>query len=282
MPERKDTGRVMLRRLSALFFFLLLLPCQASAEEASLEITFLNSGYADAIFISAPGKNILLDSGDVTKPALVAEFLKTKGVTSLDLVILSHPHKNHFGALFQVLEEIKIKEIVWNGDKNQEEPFSKLLEKIREKKIPLRAVKADDRLTLSETLSFTVFHPDGEMSENINHNALVLKMDYGKTAALFTTDVGIAGQNKLIQKYGEKLSASLVQIPHHGGPISDEFIAFFKPEFFALSTGPNDWLLPHEEDVALLRAPVYRTDKHGNLIFQSDGEKIWQVSNQNQ
>lgn len=260
--------------LSLLFVF----TSRSFAAPAELEITALDTGYADCFVIQSPdGKNILLDSGDTEKPDLPADFLKQKGISRLDLIILSHPHKNHFGAMFRVLKEIEVREIVWNGDTHQEDPFSSLLALIKEKKIPLRALKAGDKLKISGDLEFTVFHPAGDMTENINNNALVLRMVYGKTSALFTTDVGYGVQNDLIKKYGKKLVSDIVQVPHHGGPVSEKFIKFFKPDFFVLSTGPNEWGQPREDQMTRLQSPVLRTDKDGNIIFRSDGKKIQRV-----
>lgn len=268
----------MIRFFSFLLMFAALFPSNAfSSESGSLEITFLNAGYADAAVIRSPeGRTVLLDSGDVEKPALVADFLREKGIKELDLVIISHPHKNHFGALFQVLDEVKVREIVWNGDTHQEEPFQNLLNKIQKQKILLRTVRAGDCLDISPALHFKVFHPADEMTVNINNNALVLKMIYGKASVLFMTDVGVGVQERLIKKSGKKLSSTIVQIPHHGGPLSEKFIKFFKPDFFVLSTGPNEWGLPREEQIAKLKAPVLRTDRDGNLVFQSDGKRFKQ------
>ena len=265
----------MFLKILRLSHFLLIYSVSAFASQDNVEITFLDTGYADAILINAPGgRNVLLDGGDVKKPELVAEFLKTKKTGSLEMIILSHPHKNHFGALFRVLDEINIREIVWNGEPNQEEPFPDFLKKIKEKNIPLRVVRAGEILKITENLTFTVFHPSGEFHSNINNNSLVLKMEHGKTSVLFTTDIGTLVQDDLIEKFGENLTADLVQIPHHGGPISQKFTDFFKPDFFALSTGPNEWDLNFESHIAKLQSPVIRTDKMGNLVFYSDGKKI--------
>lgn len=266
------------RSLALFFIFSALFTAPAfSAEPALLEITVLDTGYADAILIQSPeGQNVLLDSGDVTKPDLVADFLKSKKIDRLDLVIISHPHKNHFGALFRVLDEVAIKEIVWNGEPKPEEPFSDLLKKIQEKKIPLRIVVAGDRLELSKNFVFDVLSPFKKMTDNLNDNALVLKMSFHKASALFTTDIGYGVQNALIKKYKKKLVSDIVQVPHHGGPISENFVKFFKADFFILSTGPSDWPAPREAEIAKLKGQVLRTDKDGTLFFQSDGNKIWQ------
>lgn len=268
----------MLKRFFVLPILFLLAPvCGSAAVDELLKVTFLDAGYADAILIEPPGgRKILLDGGDVKKPDLVFEFLKSREIDTLDLVIISHPHKNHFGALFRVLEEVRIREIVWNGGPKQEPPFEDLMDRIREKKIPVRTLKAGDRLSAG-SLRFDIFHPGETLEDNINANSLVLKLIYENVSLLFTTDITPGVQDNLIRKFGKELAADLVQIPHHGGPLTQTFIEFFKPQFFALSTGPNEWMLPLERQVAALQGEVFRTDRHGNLIFESDGKKIWRI-----
>ncbi len=258
------------------FLFLILLPLP-SAHAEDLEITFLNAGYADAVLIRVPdGRHILFDAGDVGAPDLVADFLKSRGVKRLEFLILSHPNKNHFGAMFRVVEEVEIGGILWNGETDQEEPFADLLKKIEQKKLTMRVMREGSLLEFGG-VSISVLHPTTKLGSNVNDNSLALQLKHGDVRILLTGDIGYGVQNRLIKKYGKKLRSELVQIPHHGGPISEKFIDFFKPDFFVLSTGPNEWGQPREAEVAKLKSPVLRTDRHGTLAFRSDGKKISRI-----
>ena len=80
-----------------------------------LEVVFLDVGQGDAIFMRTPqGQNILLDSGgkpayrgDIDEPGryVVLPFLEHRRIKKLDMVIISHPHEDHYGGLFAVLEK---------------------------------------------------------------------------------------------------------------------------------------------------------------------------------
>jgi Metallo-beta-lactamase superfamily len=62
------------------------------ARHATIE--FLDVGQGDAILIRSPeGKSALVDAGP--QKELAAELLRRRGITSLDLVVLTHHHQDH-------------------------------------------------------------------------------------------------------------------------------------------------------------------------------------------
>jgi len=90
------------------------------------EVTFLDVGQGDCIFIRLPfGKgNYLIDTGgsltfekqpwqerdqafDVGEDTVVP-FLKSKGVTKLDKLILTHGDADHAGSAEAILQELRV------------------------------------------------------------------------------------------------------------------------------------------------------------------------------
>ena len=67
-------------------------------------------------------------------------------------------------------------------------------------------------------------------------------------------------------------------IPHRGGPLSEAFNEAFQGKLFIVSTGPNRWGLPHEDQLKRLNGTVYRTDKNGTIIVESDSNTLKVVS----
>lgn len=271
-------------RLKRNFFLLFILvygwsaALHASAEPPLSEITFIRTGFADAVLIGTEdGNYMLVDAGDVRRPKLVAAYLEERGIRSLERVILTHPHKNHFGGLSEILNQIEVKSVFWNGEKDQENPFPKVIEKIQSMEIPFVVLKAGERLQLSPRMQAEVLHPGADMSFGVNGNSLVLRIQDGEASALLMADIETEVQDLLIERHGDTLQADLVQIPHHGGPLSDLFIRFFRPRFFALSTGPSFYGPPYEDQLARLQGKLLRTDTGAHLHFYSDG-KSYRVS----
>ena len=103
------------------------------------EVTFLDVGQGDSIFIRLPFNqgNYLIDTGGVIRFAtekwkerektfdpgedVIVPFLKSKGITSLDKLILTHGDADHAGSAHVLLEHVRIKELVVGAtvDKNE-------------------------------------------------------------------------------------------------------------------------------------------------------------------
>ena len=113
------------------------LPVTGSSER-ELEVVFLDVGQGDAIFIRTPqGHIILLDGGgkpaymgdfDETGRFVVVPFLEHRRIKKLDMVIVSHPHEDHYGGLFPVLEKFPVKRLVTTGEEPETQSYSELLE----------------------------------------------------------------------------------------------------------------------------------------------------------
>ena len=89
-----------------------------------LTLDFINVGYGDAILIrdTAAAFSMLVDCGDITvgdggpesKRISAAEFLRREGVHALDLLVLTHLHRDHSGGLTELLRAVRVKEFWCN------------------------------------------------------------------------------------------------------------------------------------------------------------------------
>ncbi len=247
----------------------------ASAEPSPLRIHFLNVGYADSILVELPdGRIVLIDGGDLDDGARLSDYLKAHRVRNIDALIITHPHVNHFGGLFAILEEIPIQRVFVNGDTRVEEPYFELLELIELRDVPIRTLKQGDQIeNLPEEVQLSVLHPR-TFTEDANNNSLVLKLSYGNTSFLLTADIGPTVQEDLIKQDAERLAADVIQIPHHGGPISTAFSEAFSDVTFLISTGKNEWALPRADELNKLKGDILRTDRDGTILLESDGQNV--------
>src|SRR5580765_8523483 len=83
-----------------------------------LQVHILDVGpiEGDSILIVSPtGKSVLIDAGDAGKGKTVLEALKRYKVERLDYFIATHPHPDHIGAADEVLNGIKVANMIDNG-----------------------------------------------------------------------------------------------------------------------------------------------------------------------
>ena len=250
----------------------------AHVQTPILRVHFLDVGYGDSILIQFPSsKTLLIDAGYPQYSEKIFSYLSNLSIKKLDGVILTHSHENHFGGLQGLVGRLPIAQVWINGDSRSDAGYEDLLSKFRAKSIAIAILKRGDTLShFAEKAIFEVFHPS-TFSEDINSNSLVIKFTWSDASFLFTGDISQSAQDQLAKTEGERLHATVIQIPHHGVPISETFSKSFKASFYVISTGPSKWLLPDSEELKRLQGTVLRTDTEGSIIFESNGKKLERV-----
>ncbi|NLY30563.1 MAG: DNA internalization-related competence protein ComEC/Rec2 [Firmicutes bacterium] len=192
-----------------------------------LEITFLDVGQGDAVFISTPsGRNLLIDGGGLPSSLsdaafdvgerIVLPFLKHRGVRWLDLVVATHFHNDHTQGLGAVLRELPVALLGDNGLLDTgfaSRQYRDLLRELEAKKdIPRITLRRGQWFDLSRGMELVVIHPGAEADEGLsdkgvmaafdqNNNSVVLKLRTPHYSALFTGDIDREAQMELVQRH---------------------------------------------------------------------------------
>ena len=91
---------------------------RAPKPSGELQVHVLDVGpiEGDAILIISPaGKSVLIDAGDAGKGKVVLDALKRYKIDHLDYFIATHPHPDHLGGADEVLNGIKVANVIDNG-----------------------------------------------------------------------------------------------------------------------------------------------------------------------
>ncbi|MEK7376046.1 MAG: ComEC/Rec2 family competence protein, partial [Candidatus Margulisiibacteriota bacterium] len=110
-----------------------------------LLVTFIDVGQGDSILVETPdNRKILIDAGgkpysgggsDKIGSKIIVPFLHRKGINSLDLVVLTHPHDDHAGGMVPVLKEIKVDEVLDIGLPYESYTYKNFLRLVKRNKI---------------------------------------------------------------------------------------------------------------------------------------------------
>lgn len=250
------------------------------------KIHFIHVGYGDAFILQTPeAVNILIDGGkQVAVPHLLAA-LQRLNILSIDMLIITHFHKDHVGGLLPILENFLSESAEHPGKiyipfalKNLEiEPeIAAVMDQLE--KYQLRIMQQGETLLRSGSLHIEVLHP-GELTGNQNEDSLVLKITHGKICFLLTADIGLKTQEKLYKDYGKHLKCDLIKMPHHANDttVFRPFLEYADPKISILTIGENDYQAPNPSVLAAYQAQsetLYRTDQHGNITAISDGASL--------
>src|ERR1700751_269795 len=102
------------------------------AGSAPMALAVLDVGQGDAILIRSPeGKTALVDAGPHKE--LTAELLRRRGITSLDLVGLTHHHQDHYEGMEEVVRQFRPRVFLDNGSSHTTPHYLRLIEFIRDR-----------------------------------------------------------------------------------------------------------------------------------------------------
>jgi competence protein ComEC len=118
-----------------------------------------------------------------------------------------------------------------------------------------------------------------ERAVDRNNGGIVLRIDHGLLSLLLTADIESDAEADL-QAAGAPLRVTVLKVAHHGGrrSTSEAFLAAARPILAVISVGGrNRFGHPAGETLARLQEAgvrVYRTDQHGAVVLESDGQEL--------
>ncbi|HEV8663321.1 MAG TPA: DNA internalization-related competence protein ComEC/Rec2 [Candidatus Methylomirabilis sp.] len=267
-----------------------LLPSRASA----LSVTFLDVGEGDSILVEAPGgRLILVDGGGVyddrfdVGDRIVVPYILSRWRSRLDLVVLTHPQPDHLNGLQAVLRRLTVAEVWESGIPSAAPAYRFLVETLRARGIPLRAVAAGATRSFGADTEVTVLHPPaglftptrGSRASRVNNNSVVLLLRHADQRLLLTGDVEAEAEAHLVAN-GPLHPVAVLKVPHHGSRTSstDGLLQVLRPSVAVIQVGfGNRFGHPHPEVLARLRqvgARILRTDRHGAVRLFLDGGSL--------
>lgn len=251
---------------------------QVERPKSDMLVHFIDVGQGDSILIQAPGgKNMLVDGGTKASGTKVVSFLKSKGVSTLDVVIATHPDADHIGGLISVLNNFKVNQFIDSGRVHTTQTYYEMLQLIDDKNIPFKVAKTGDAIDLDALLKTTVLHAD-EIASSTNDASIVTRLEYGSVSFLLTGDAEKSVESKILSQYGN-IQSTYLKAGHHGSNSSSTaaFINAVKPLGTILSYAEgNSYGHPHSEVVARLGtvgSKIYSTAESGDITITTDGVK---------
>ena len=277
------------RWLFTLVFSLLWLPSIARAGE--LVVTFLDVGQGDAALITSPtGKRILIDGGPPTAENRLLSALQSRGVSSIDLLILSHPHLDHLGGLKKVVSALPVRMFLDGGYPSTSPGYVGLLKLLSARGVALKESQLDRKIDIGDEAALTILGPPQPFLEktrsDINANSVVVRLSWRQRTALFTGDSEPQTEQWLLERPAPaiaNLHAELLKVAHHGGKYSSTipFLRAVQPQLAVISVAAvNDYGHPTPEALARLGqvgARIFRTDLHSDITASSHEGQPWQI-----
>ena len=208
------------------------------------ELSLINVGQGDSILIRAPLNtcNILIDTGKPSQWNTLQTYLKAKGITRIDTLIITHSDDDHDGNAERVTEYFRTNEV------------------IREH---------TEEITAGP---FVIYDLNVIENEDENQSSVTSYFSLNGMSVLLTGDCDQYAENEIAEKYS-LLHADVLKLSHHGSKTgsSDKFLDTVRPSLALISSGPYSmYHHPSPETVQKLlkrHIPYFDTKNEGDMCI---------------
>ncbi|MEO2074525.1 MAG: DNA internalization-related competence protein ComEC/Rec2 [Bacillus sp. (in: firmicutes)] len=279
-----------IRHLIVLGLTLLFLQNMCSFLNPNGEVNMIDVGQGDSIFIQLPFQKgvILIDTGGTmqyqeeqwkhrAKPFevgrdVVVPFLKGKGVTKINKLILTHGDIDHIGGAYSVINELEVKQILMPSVTEPSETELELIKLANKKRIPVVKVAQGDNWS-EKGFEFYVLSPKRNFTGERNSGSITFVTRLGGMNWFFGGDLDQEGEERVIKKFPQ-LEIDVLKVGHHGSKTSSSemFLQQVKPRIAFISAGEkNRFGHPHQEVLERLNklnTQIFRTDLQGAITYR--------------
>ncbi|MBT7468972.1 MAG: DNA internalization-related competence protein ComEC/Rec2 [Candidatus Cloacimonetes bacterium] len=226
-----------------------------------LKITFFDCGLGDLFLIETPqNQTILIDCGPPeTNPKYFEKsalpYLRKSRISSIDYVLITHAHNDHYGGLEYILENLEVKNLILTDEFQSRKIWENYADLIEFEKCEIFTISDTTHLEFND-LKLKFIHPDKSFAnKNINNLSIVMRCDYFDFSLLFTGDLESDGEKYLCKNYPEFLNCDFLKVCHHGSATStmQEFVELITPKYaFISAPRKNRFNFPHQKTMQTL------------------------------
>lgn len=257
--------------------------------EKGLEICFFDVGQGDSIFITASrGQQVLIDGGPDNSVIKKLESKMPFWDRTIDLIVLTHPDKDHLFGLIEVLERYEVKNILWTGVNSDSAIFKEWQKAIEKEGAKIWIAKQGLQIEISESQFFDTIYPfeslENRMVNNLNDTSVVLVLDSNGKKVLLPGDISAKIEGLLIEN-NVSIDADILKVAHHGSGYSssEDFIKAVNPDAAIISVGENNpYKHPSPDVLARLEdfgINILQTSKQKNIcLIQEKKEPFYLLS----
>ena len=261
-------------------------PGYTFAPNERFAVYFINVGkdelQGDAILIKKGDFDMLVDTGNARSNGKVVDFLKSKGVDDIEVLVSTNPDPQRYRGMQAVLDEFGVEEFWWSGKIYGDSSYDALVKEVNDQNIKMREVKRGDAETLNG-LKVEVLNPSATKSFNDRDNdAIALKITENDFCVLLTGDILGGAQGELVNDPKINLRCNILEMPGYGLGRATAQI-----DYLLLKVKPNDVVFSGSSDdpsqdvkgtrfvtyekLRLRNITYYENYKNGTVRIQSDG-----------
>lgn len=270
---------VPMRSLGLVALLPLIFSGPAAPPDGEAWVTAFDVGQGSAVLIETSTKRVLYDAGPSYSPEadggnrVVVPYLKARGISALDAMIISHSDLDHVGGAMSILQEIDVGQVIASLDADH--PVA-------------QQAKDYTRCEAGQAwewdgVKFSMLFPTPAIYESkkwkANARSCTLRAGVGDAAVLLPGDIEAVQEGHLLALSLDALAATVLLAPHHGSNTSSTaaFLDAVNPSVGIFQVGyANRYGHPRQEVLERYQARDIvqaRTDESGAIRIRL-GEKV--------
>jgi competence protein ComEC len=209
-----------MRSLGLIAWLPLCLNVQLRPAEGAMWVTAFDVGQGTALLVETSRHRLLYDTGPFYSPEsdgasrVIVPYLRARGISRLDAVVISHNDNDHSGGALTVFDEI---DVGWVSSSLALD--SAIVQKARNH----RRCSAGQGWAW-DGVQFDMLHPGAASYESAklkpNARSCTLKVTLGALSILLPGDIEAAQEAELVVAGAPRLRATVLVAPHHGSGTS--------------------------------------------------------------
>jgi competence protein ComEC len=245
-------------------------------------VTVFDVGAGGATAIEADGRILFYDCGSAFQVrAVVAPWLRSRGRSAPDGLIVSHGDARHIGGAVDLATRSGSMVVMDSPVEDRSSSRGRLHAELLRLGIPKSITRAGDRVDFTEGVSIHILHPPAGLDQNeADDKVVVARLDTVSARVLLVSDAGPATQEWLLaNKRGELAADVLVAGRHRSGiPLDGSFLAAVNPALVVSTAGhfpANEPLTP--EWCRMIRSSgvrLFRQDETGAVRIEIGAGRI--------
>ena len=254
--------------------------------------TVLDVGQGAATVLELPGGAVMLvDGGGFADNAVfdmgqrvVAPFLRYQKISTIDVMVLTHPNADHLNGLLYVLDHFAVGEVWSNHETADTLGYRHFCETIARRRLHWPPFADLSRCRSVGQARVELLYPPPDFQRRIavqpwrsgNNSSLVLRVSAGGRSILLCGDIQALAESELAAVHGAALESTALLVPHHGSRTSTgaTLLEAVRPRAALISCGwRNRYGMPHREVLRRLAqhgVSVWRTDLDGAIRLSFD------------
>lgn len=264
-----------------------------SLHDKNTKIVFCDVGQGDASYIRIKNQvDVLIDAGPDRKILTCLGKHMPFFDKQIELAIISHFQKDHFGGFLYLLDRYQFKTIILPPISTPSETLQNFINKLSKKKVSIKFSYANNEINIKNTKIVFFWPIDDFVSKKLlplqndvsqvlkttvldsNFFSFVFLFEVDNFKVLYTGDAPSSILNKISSIYQSNLKTNILKIPHHGSKngLTKNFLKSVEPELAVISVGQkNPFGHPHQEILEILKAQgvkIRRTDIENDIVFK--------------